>query len=762
VTVRVFGIRHHGPGSARSLLRALESWCPDAVLVEGPPEAEPLLPLIVHEQMHPPVALLLYRPDQPQRAAYYPFAHFSPEWQALCYARRQDLPARFIDLPQGCQLGETPPLPDPVPAGGGESGAEGDLGSPPPAETGAPAPSDPNPHLDPLGWLAQAAGDADGEQGWERMVEQRRDSSEVFAAVLEAMTALRAELPVRDDPAEAKREALREAQMRQQIRGADREGFARIAVVCGAWHAPVLAEPGPAKADAALLAGLPKVKVAATWVPWTDELLTRASGYGAGVTSPGWYGHLWSAPDHLAERWLAQVAGLLRAEDLDASSAQVIEAVRLAQALAALRDRTQVGLPELTEATQAVLCHGDDLPLRLIERKLIVGERLGQVPDETPMVPLQQDLLREQKRLRLRPEAVERQLNLDLRQPTDLARSHLLHRLSLLGVAWGEPRRASGARGTFHELWRLQWRPELTVALIAAGVFGNTIGVAAAACARDRATSAASLPELTALVDRALLADLPTAVAAIMARLQNSLAETTDLKYLMDALPALTRVLRYGNVRQTDASQVAGVVDGLVARLCIGLPVACASLDDEAAAAMFERLQATDSAIALLRQPEHLAAWRAALRKLIDQQGLHGLLAGRAVRLLLDAGACPPDEAARRLGLALSRAGDPAQMAAWVEGFLKGSGLILLHDETLWSILDAWLTQLPADSFTLALPLLRRTFATFSASERRQMGERARAGQTNPRNGPISTADFDTDRADGVLPLLRQLLGIPG
>lgn len=33
MSVTVFGVRHHGPGSARSLARALETLQPDAVLV---------------------------------------------------------------------------------------------------------------------------------------------------------------------------------------------------------------------------------------------------------------------------------------------------------------------------------------------------------------------------------------------------------------------------------------------------------------------------------------------------------------------------------------------------------------------------------------------------------------------------------------------------------------------------------------------------------------------------------------------------------
>src|ERR1043166_6636278 len=107
-----------------------------------------------------------------------------------------------------------------------------------------------------------------------------------------------------------------------------------------------------AKQDADLLKGLPKVKVSATWIPWTYSRLAYASGYGAGIESPGWYDFLFgvpqlpvsSTPDKthasiLSIRWLAKVAHLRRDEDLDASSASVIEAVRLAESIAALRGR---------------------------------------------------------------------------------------------------------------------------------------------------------------------------------------------------------------------------------------------------------------------------------------------------------------------------------------------------------------------------------------------------------------------------------------
>ena len=83
--------------------------------------------------------------------------------------------------------------------------------------------------------------------------------------------------------------------MRQVVRAALKEADGPVAVVCGAWHAPALREPlPPAAKDAALLRGIPKRKAALAWVPWTHSRLAAASGYGAGITSPGWYHHLFT------------------------------------------------------------------------------------------------------------------------------------------------------------------------------------------------------------------------------------------------------------------------------------------------------------------------------------------------------------------------------------------------------------------------------------------------------------------------------------
>ena len=804
-TLKIFGIRHHGPGSARSLAKSLAMLKPDIILVEGPADATDAIPLLANDKIKPPISLLLYAPDQLDLASYYPFADFSPEWQAIQYGLAEGIPVRFMDLPQTHQMAQrladglaqqqeaiAALEADDLAKGAEQDDAEAEQtlessGAEVDAKADVEAQNAQAILRDPLAWLAEAAGYSDSERWWEQMVEQRQagsdqDSTELFEAILEAMTALREEVEQTYPPDLEKphdlREARRQAYMRRSIRQAQKEakteGWETIAVVCGAWHGPALSEPFPAvKEDNALLKGLPKLKVKATWIPWTYGRLSNQSGYGAGIDSPGWYEHLWRSSqsahrvEQTAIRWMTRVARLLRKEDLDASSASVIEAVRLAEALAAMRDSAMPGLAELNEATQTVLCFGDEAPLQLIHRELIVSDRLGKVPDDLPQVPLQQDLQRQQKRLRLKPEANERLITLDLRKPNDLERSQLLHRLSLLNIHWGKPKRSSG-KGTFKEAWEIRWQPELSLAVIEAGVWGNTVEIATQNYACDQANTAADLPKLTELLDRLLLAALPEAIAHLMTRLQAAAAVASDVAHLMKALPSLANILRYRDVRQTDSAIVSQVIDGLVARICIGLPGACASLDDDAAAQMLQHIDGTHSAIQLLQQENHSKAWSAVLLQLSDRglddqaasgkTSLHGLIAGHCCRMLLDEGSLTPEETARRLGLALSVANEPVQAAAWVEGFLQGSGLLLLHDDGIWQVLDSWVMGLSADAFTALLPLLRRTFSAFPAPERRQMGERVRGGPQVA--GQTVEVGFDRERADAVLPLVAQLLGV--
>ncbi|MEU3777277.1 DUF5682 family protein [Streptomyces sp. NPDC032472] len=738
----LLGVRHHGPGSARAVRAALEAARPAAVLIEGPPEGDALLPLAADPGMRPPVALLAHAADDPGRAAFWPLAEFSPEWVALRWAQEQDtpVPVRFIDLPAAHTLAR--------PDG--------------PEEPGGVRP-------DPLAALAQTAGYDDPERWWEDVVEHRgtgtvRDPEAAFEALGEAMAALREAYGDEGEGA-GSRDLVREAYMRQKMRAARREFGDHYAVVCGAWHVPALRARTTAAADRKLLTGLPKVKAETTWVPWSHRRLARAGGYGAGIASPGWYAHLFAAPDRPVERWLTKVAGLLREEDRQVSPSHVIEAVRLADTLAAVRGRPLPGLAETLEAVRAVMCDGSDVPLALVEDRLVVGDVLGAVPDGAPAVPLQRDLTRQQRSLRLKAEARERELELDLRKDTDAAKSLLLHRLRLLGVDWGVPAASRAGTGTFRETWRLRWEPELSVRVAEAGIWGTTVLAAATARAEADAAGARELGEVTALAERCLLAGLAEALPAVLRALADLAALDTDVARLAKALPALARALRYGDVRGTDASALGAVASGLAERICVALPQACAAgLDADAAAELRGHVDAVHGAVGLLEAEGLRERWSAVLRALAGREGVPGPIRGRAARLLLDEGRLPAGETARLMGLALSPAAPPADAAGWIDGFAgggAGGGTLLVHDDRLLGLIDAWLVSVPEQSFIDVLPLLRRTFGAYETGARQALGELVRrgpGGAARPATPEGFAPTLDPARADAVMPLLDLLL----
>ena len=274
----------------------------------------------------------------------------------------------------------------------------------------------------------------------------------------------------------------------------------------------------------------------------------------------------------------------LRDQRLDASTASIVEASRLATTLAAVRGRPSVGLSELDDAAEAVLCEGSRVPLGLVHDSLVVGRELGAVPEGAPMVPLAADLARQQRALRLKPAAqvADRGARPAPRRASS-ARSVLLHRLRLLGVDWGTETDAGGSTGTFKEAWELEWRPELAVAVIEAGLFGTTVASAAATKVAERAEAADDLATLAALVAACLVADLPDGLASVVASLEERTARQHDVLAMLGAVEPLARTIRYGDVRGVDVGGVAGVLRALVVRAAVGLPAACNGLDDDAA-----------------------------------------------------------------------------------------------------------------------------------------------------------------------------------
>lgn len=741
--IRFLGIRHHGPGSCRNVLDELQRLHPDLILLEGPPEAEPLLSHIKDKGMKPPVALLAYCPESPQTAVFYPFAEFSPEWQTLHYAAEQNTPLRFFDLPLVYSLAA-----DKIEEEATEEANEKEHEQ---EEEISPETTDTH---DPFDHYARISGYEDGEQWWDIEIENRRDTTDLFEAVKEAITALRENLPEQNE-----RHLLREAWMRKMIRTAQKEGYENIAVVCGAWHVPALASMPTAKEDNERLKNLPKIKVDCTWIPWTYDRLSLHSGYGAGISSPGWYEHLWRFPDDDGTQWVSLIASLLRKEGMDTSVAHVIETVRLANTTAALRDEAHPTLSDFNDAVTTVMGFGDDILLQLIRKELIVGNRMGNVPDQVPKVPLVLDVERQMKKFRIPASAEVKKITLDLRKPNDLDKSIFFHRLALLGVDMITPEHSSG-KGTFKENWSSYYKPEHILTVIERAIWGNTLSEATMKYVLNEAGKIDGIAELTDLLEKVIPADLPDPVTMMIERLDALSAVTTDIMQMMKAVPGLVHIVHYGNVRKLDYSAVDKMLHALLARIMAGGALLCMNIDEEAAAEIWEHLSSVDYALATANDDELKTMWIETVRKINESKNTHPLLSGYTTRLLRDKDLFAGDDMKRILSYYASAGNTSTDIAFWFEGFLKSSGTVLLIDEDLWELVNSWLASLEPDDFTALLPILRRTCGDFTPAERRKIGEKAKYGTNTTENSTANEAGFNEAEAEKVIPLLWKLIGI--
>ncbi len=600
---------------------------------------------------------------------------------------------------------------------------------------------------------------------WEHHFEQRHIANTAeahFEAVMLMMSTLR-EQGVKS--ALDEENVWREAYMAQQIRQAKREMYDNIVVVCGAWHAPALLDLDKTEAAHAKIIKKmpkPKIKVGATWIPWTNDRLSMSSGYGAGIVSPGWYGHVWKKPKDKGELWLTKVAQLFRQKKMDISTAHVIEAYRLAEAVSGLRGLSRIGLVELNEATQTVMCMGDGILLELVKKELIVGHGIGKVPNELPKVPLQADFEEKSKKLKLKQTADFNDIELDLRKELDLNRSIFLHRLTILGIKWGkESGVSSKVKGTFKEPWRLQWKPEMLVDLIEKAIWGNSIDEASSKFLLDKATKTDAVSALSEMIQTAIPAELFNAIELLLQKINDLATVSADILELMAAITPLADVGRYGNVRKTDLVAINTLVEGLILRVCISLPNACYGLDDAASQQTFEQIRKVNDAVRLLENPILREEWFKTLTQLTDKTGVHPVIRGCTTRLLFDGKQLDTEGVAVKFSFALSTGNEPSFSAGWIEGFLKGSGMILLYDDSLWNLLYKWVSELKEDIFTELLPILRRTFSKYAVGERRQLGEKARKGVASTSAFEVGYSDdFDYELADSVLPLALKLLGL--
>lgn len=726
-----FGVRHLSPAGAFHLRRLLEEVRPQLVLVEAPADLEPLLPDIVRSGTQPPIAMLAYTREPPVRSLLYPLAEYSPEYQAMLWAREHGVPCRFMDLPsdiflalQSCDVveeegEEREDVVDDAedPAGQGET----------PDETG------PDGEMEPDSKAEREA----HELFWERVLEHAADGEgyRQGAAAYGRQLRLREETEdryARRDLAEGR---IREAYMCRVMAQAVAAGVpaGRMVVVTGAYHLEGL-QSVPPMTDAEL-AALPRRPAACTLMPYTSYRLSSRSGYGAGAKAPAYSSLIWQGLHRQEPRWHARayltgIARFLRQEGHPVSTADVIEAVRLADALARLRGFDVPALPDLRDAAVTCLGGGSFARISRAVADTEIGTQVGSLPERVSRTSLQDDFdrcLRELKLERFRT-PVAQELSLDLRENRrvksaasaflGLRRSFFLHRLRVLGISFAALQEGSSGRA---EGWIFCWTPETEIELVERSLTGNSIQEAAAAQFRQSLAEVGSPAAVAAVIEDAFACGMATELHRAAAALQALSTEATDLADLAGTAARLSFVLRFGDVRRMDTRPLEPLLQQIFLRCCLLLSAAC-DCDDKSAGPV---LSAMDSLDGVARAHAFLdeAFWLRMLEDEAERDDGNACLSGLAAAILLERGKMPDDRLQRLVRRRLSPGMPVDSGAGWFAGLARKNRHALIGRLSLWEDLSRYIDSLDDETFKRALLVLRRALADFSAGEKNGIAE---------------------------------------
>jgi len=746
-TPHIFGVRHLSPAAAWHLRQLLDRVRPKLVLIEGSDDADELIPHVVSPKSKLPIAILAYTTDVPVRTFVYPFATYSPEYQALVWCQENKAKARFMDLPSSVFLGLMdrddgtavlePEKPEETEKKDDKPTLAQTLADDEEEAEAAPILEEKPKRDSVYDQIAALAGEPDYETYWERHFEQLRADN----TYLNAARSYGAELRAMEDfsTRHAAENLVREAYMRRRIQQAIADGFKpeQIVVVTGAFHATALGPEFPPMTDAEF-ARLRTRESKMTLMPYSFFKLSSQSGYGAGNHAPAYFEMVWNGFNEnraaaLPTLFLTNVARELRAAGTFRSTAEVIEGVRLAEAMAGMKNSLPT-LRELQDAAVTLLGQGDPAVVRESLLRIEVGTAIGSLAKGVSQTSIQDDFYRELGRLKLEQfkAGVKRELDLDLRENRrvksaeaaflDLHRSSFLHRLAVLEVPFAKKLAVREAGTTWAESWALQWTPEAEIAIVEAVLLGETIELAVAFKFKQRLEKCASIAEASTVIHEACECGMSASIELARQTLQRLANDSSDFAALASATHELGLVIRYGDVRQFDAEPLKPLLEQLFLEGALSL-VGASNCDLAGARKMVVGMNELNKVAldytGLIDEP----LWISELQKLAQADHLNPLLSGYACALLVERNLISNDELAKEVSRRLSPGISADLGAGWFEGLAQRNRYALLTRLVLWEQLAGYVASLTDDEFKRALVFLRRAFGDFSAAEKRSITE---------------------------------------
>lgn len=722
----IFGVRHLSPAGSWHLLQLLHEVQPDLVLVEGPSDLSDQLIHICARETKPPIAIMAYSETIPIRTILYPFAVYSPEYQAIKWAHEHGRVCRFIDLPSSVFLA----IQEKRAVLEQQRMTEAAASDSPVIDTVAEQ------SLNVSRAIAALTDEDSQETFWERHFEHNLIRGTYLSGASEYGRQLR-DWKDADQLDEAEN-LLREAYMKHQIEAAIEEGYLpeKIVVVTGAYHVDGIRAVTSLNRDE--IASLPAIPTQTTLMPYSYYRLSSRSGYGAGNKAPAYYELLWDSlnagkPEQTAYTYMARLAAYLRRAGQMVSAAEVIEAVRLSQTLAQMKGFAVPALRDLRDSAVTCMGHGQFAEIALAVADTEIGTLLGSLPEGISRTSIQADFYRQLKELKLEKykSTVAQTLELDLRENTrvkseqvafiDLRRSFFLHRLLILGIQFVKKQRTEQAKATWAETWNMQWNVEAEIQLVESALRGETVELAAAFVFKERIEQSQSISEAATIIADACLCGMPQSIDAATAALQQLAIDAASIKDIADTAHHLSVVIRYGNIRRLDYAALVPILQQLFFRACLVMADNC-SCDNKAVNDVITAMNLLNE-VSIHHEFLDVEIWLGLLTELSNRDDMNTKASGFATAILLERGMIDNQLLSIEVERRLSK-GIPADLgASWFEGLSLKNKYALITRLSLWEKLSEYLDTLDDEEFKRALVFLRRSFSSFTAKERSDIAE---------------------------------------
>ncbi len=750
-----FGVRHLSPQGAYQLLEFLNEIRPTAVLVEGLSDANPQIEYFAGKATKPPVAILAYTEELPVRTLLYPFAQYSPEYQAFVWAKKNNAHAEFIDLPSDVfiSLEYNSKYGDEA-DGAVKSDAD---------ETSESGEDDPNIKDDSninekkadngykvissntgenksvYDKWALKAGEDDHDTYWERNFEHNLNKDAYRLAVFEFGKSIR-ELS-RDNKSEMAKNLVREAYMRKKIQDVINYGHQpeKIVVVTGAYHSPALGGDLPPMTEEEFLS-LPSVKTKLTLMPYSYYRLSSRSGYGAGNNAPAYYEMMWKCLragdfEKLPSEYFSSMVSYLRGSGTHRSAAEVIEAVRLSNTLAAMHGGSAPTLRDLRDAAVVSFGYGELTVVAEAMAQVEVGTAIGSLPEGVSRTSIQDDFYRELRRLKLEKykSSVAMDLDLDLRENRrvkseeaaflDLNRSCFLHRLKALNISFQKYKPKSQETATWAEAWVLKWTPEAEIELVESVLRGETVELAVAFVFKERLEKCEKIGEAALVIRQACECGMMESMEQAREVLQRLAVDTGAFNEAAFAAFQLSQVISYGDIRKFDSSKLVPLLEQLFLRSTL-LMLDASNCDNTAAAQVADSINILNTIALEYYETVDEELWIRKLVELSERDDRNPKLSGFACSILLERNLIDSEKLSQEVSRRLSPGIEADLGAGWFEGLSMRNRYALLARTGLWKQISQYVAQLDKEQFKRALVFLRRAFADFNTSEKRSICEK--------------------------------------